>query len=110
MDLKAHRGKIVTVVKKSRGRFPIEVGIPGTRGMVITTWYSSMGTGKLTILKSDGSTCCTTLSCVSVDNEQDLPDKEKALWQLVKKDYDDSNAIPVIVVCLNAGKKAYRLK
>ena len=110
MEVRSYRGKIVTVAKKSRARFPLAVGIPGDQGLVISTWYSSMGTPKISILLQDGSVRCSTLSCVLVDEEQPSSDKEKVKWEEVKKEYDDQNSIPVIAVCLNVGKKAYRLK
>lgn len=110
MELRFYRGKIVTVNKTSRGKFPISVAEAGDRGIVITTWFSSMGTGKLTILKEDGSTRGTTLSCVSIDEKQPESKNEISLWDRVKKAHDVKNSIPVIVVCLNAGKKAYRVK
>ena len=110
MDLKTYRGKIVTVTKKSRGRFPCEVGVPGDKGLVITTWFSSMGTPKLTMLLMDGTTRCTTLNCATPDEVQPVTEKEKNQWDKVKRTYDEQNSIPVVAICLNVGKKAYRLK
>jgi len=99
------KGRIVVVLKKSRGRFPLKTATPGTTGFVVNVWQNQVGTQKMTILEEDGSTSCTSISCISPDIED--PSNQ---WQKIKDKHDLDNSIPIIVKCLAVGKKAYRLK
>tara|TARA_A100001201_G_scaffold40416_1_gene41772 strand:+ start:359 stop:814 length:456 start_codon:yes stop_codon:yes gene_type:complete len=105
MRVKSLRGKLVKVNKKSRGKFPLPTATPGSEGLVVAAWVSYGGTEKLTILADDMSTVCTSLKCIEVCESKD---EEK--WAEIKAEYDRRNSIPVIVKCLNVGKKAYRLE
>jgi hypothetical protein len=89
------RGDIVWVKKKTRGRFgKLNVAKPGDHGLVISTWTSSMGSGKICILTRDLNEIATTDTCAStfctVNDQQE--------WQDIKLKWMEKTYVPIIVV------------
>ena len=99
----AEKGDLVYVTGKTRGKFgALEKALPGSYGLVISRWSSSMGTPKVCILQEDGSERATTGSCVRVwASLQKLPTKK---WYDIWLRWMDETYIPVIV----CKEKGYR--
>ena len=94
-DAMPNRDDVVWVTKKTRGRFgPLDVAQPGDYGLVISTWQSSMGSHKLSILTADLREVATTASCVKIFDA--LADDKT--WQQVKLEWMNKTYVPVIVI------------
>jgi len=86
---------IVWVTKKTRGRFgALDVAVAGEYGIVISSWMSSMGSHKVSILTADLREVSTTASCVKIFSA--LADDET--WAGIKAEWMDKTYIPVIVM------------
>ena len=86
---------IVWVKKKTRGKFgSLDVAEPGDFGIVISSWLSSMGSHKVSILTADMRELSTTASCVKIFSA--LSDDET--WADIKSEWMDNTYVPVIVM------------
>ena len=94
-DLTPNKDDIVWVTKKTRGRFgPLDVAQPGDHGIVISSWTSSMGSHKVSILMSDLREVATTATCVKIFSTL----KKDQTWLRVKMDWMNRTYVPVIVM------------
>ena len=100
------KGDLVYVVGKTRGRFgSLDVAAPGTYGLVISRWTSSMGTPKVCILQEDGSEAATTGSCVRIWGNFHTTGARDEKWYDIWLRWMDETYVPVIV-CRQKGFKA----
>ena len=85
-DEMPNRDDVVWVTKKTRGRFgALDVAQPGDYGRVSSTWQSSMGSYKVSILTADLREVATTASCVKIFDA--LADDKT--WQQIKLEWMD---------------------
>ena len=99
------KGDLVYVTGKTRGRFgALDVAHPGSYGLVISCWTSSMGTPKVCILQEDGSEVATTGSCVRVWGSFQTTGARDEKWYDIWLRWMDETYVPVIV-CREKGFK-----
>ena len=96
------RGDLVYVTKKTRGRFgkDLTVATPGDYGIVISSWTSTMGSHKVTLVKPGLTQVATTASCcrffgnvhgkVHLDTDED--------WPAVMLGWMNKTYAPIIIV------------
>lgn len=89
------KNDLVYVTGKTRGRFgALDIALPGSYGLVISRWSSSMGTPKLAILQEDGTEVATTASCVRVWDHL----RAASEWYDIWVRWMDSTYVPIIVL------------
>jgi len=106
VKLEAFKGKVIKVKRKSRGLFHVPAAKKGDIGLVVQAWQGTMGTGKLKLIKKNGSIVATTLTCIEKFNPGINNDDDD--WQRLKEKYDEENSIPVIVLMLYDSSSAKR--
>ena len=99
-----HKGDLVWVVSRTRGRFgSLEKATPGVHGVVISKWSSSMGTPKICILCEDGEERATTQSCARTFNTMDdfrsghCRRKDAPDWVATLNNWMERTYVPIIV-------------
>jgi hypothetical protein len=89
------QGDLVHVTKKSRGRFPTNVAVPGDVGIVIAGWTNQWGTTKYRILLGDYEEVMTSESCLELVTFED--EERVQWWRDLRINWMSKTFVPIIV-------------